>query len=218
MGFLINPFILGASGGGGSPETPTYVRGAHAEGASVDEVVFSSNNAGDLLVASIWSHGGAVTTGITDTAGNTWVLAASVLNGAGEQLDVFYVASCVASAGANTLIASGMGGFYFRLNAVEYDGVAASSPVRTTATNSGTGTTAAAGNMTVVSGDLILGVIQGQWDNDNFSAGSGYTKRVGGGRDGVVEKLAASTTENASATGSSSGAWTAVGVAFKPGP
>jgi hypothetical protein len=196
-------------------ETPTYVRGNFQQGGGASSSSYSSNDATNLLVVGVWSGSG--TFSISDTAGNTYVSIGSVTDGAGHKAELFYVASCVASAGTNTLTFSGGSG-YTRIALVEYSGVAAVSPLRTSATATGSGTSADTGNMTVVVGDLILGWIEGEWNNDNFSTGSGYTKRQGTGKEGIIEKIADSTTEHPNATGSAGDQWTAIGAAFKPGP
>jgi hypothetical protein len=190
-----------------------FVRGGQGEGSSVTTVAFTSNNAGDLLVVAVWSGLGG-SHSISDSNTNSWTQIGTVTDGVGSILSVYYCENCKASAGTNTITLDGGNG-YKRLMCVEYSGIQTSTSLRTSLTNFGSGTTATVGNMTVVVGDLVLGSIVGDWSNDNWGAGSGYTKRAGGTRSGIEEKIAASTTENPSASGSGAAAWTAIGAAFK---
>ncbi len=199
-------------------QTPTWVRGNYAQGTNTAN--FTSNTAGDLLVAGVWAAAGG-TLSVSDSAGNTYTSIGSATDANGSKSQLFYVANCTASGSTNTVTVSGNVGFT-RLALGEWSGVAATSPLRTHSEANGNSTTPDTGNMTVTVGDLVVGWLEDEdGGNASFTIDATYTYREGQGNgasfEALCDKLAASTTEHPNGTGHAD-KWTALGAAFKPGP
>lgn len=143
--------------------------------AGVASLAYTSNNtAGNLLVAHfhINTGGSGVPTSVTDTRGNTWVMAGKSGKegdngkggGNGSLQQVWYAANC--AAGANTVTANGVTAGSFELSVEEYSGAATSSPLvdynyQTTTNVAGTSITGATTNnqYTINAVNNVTGVI-----------------------------------------------------------
>ncbi len=181
----------------------------------------AAQTAGDLNVIVVgWSNSSSHITQVTDSKGNTYVLAVgpTVQTGTATQA-VYYAASiAAATAGANTVtVTFDSAAPYVDLRAAEYSGAASSSPVDVVATATGTSGSNNSGTVTTANAnDLLVGA--SYVGTSTTAAGSGYTKRVITSPDGdILEDRIVTTAGSYSATATiaPSGWWIMQMVAFK---
>lgn len=78
-----------------------------ASGSTSQSGAYASNNTlGNFLVATVWIDSGMTLSSMTDTAGNTWAQATSIVVG-GITAYLMYAANC--KSGANTVTVTGSG-------------------------------------------------------------------------------------------------------------
>ena len=135
-----------------------------------------TNTAGNLLVAVVGtfqSPNAPTVTGVTDTQGNTWQLAAAGIGAVTHGGEIWYALGAVG--GSNTITVNlSLTGFVSGIFA-EYSGlgafdVAAAAGDSSAGTSHSSGATAAAGV-----GDLVLGGYADSTGSPTFTAGSGYS-------------------------------------------
>lgn len=187
---------------------PTYVQAPAAttvsSGTTIALAYDSNVTAGSLLVAFVYANHGI--SGVADSRSQTWSSAVNVTDGATYSLATYYFHNT--TAGANTVTVTFAGAVtYASLQIAEYSGVATSSPLDKTASNSqtapGTGTDAiTSGSVTTTTdGQLILG-----WTTaltvgaGTVSAGTGFTGRINVFGDTLFEDRVQSSAGSVSAT------------------
>lgn len=146
-------------------------------------VAFKSPQAlGDLNVVVVgWDNSTATVSGVTDTAGNNYLLAIgpTVLSGTASQ-SIYYAKSIAsAAAGANTVKVTFAGSSYYPdVRIAEYSGADPSNPVDVVAGGSSrSGSTANSGSVTTTTAaDLLVGANYLQ--SVTSGPGSGFTSRV----------------------------------------
>jgi hypothetical protein len=125
--------------------------------ASTTTVTFTkAQGAGDLNVVVVgWSDTTSSVTGVTDTAGNTYAMAAGTNAGSGVSESIFYAANI--ASGANTITVN------FRTNAafpdvraLEYSGVSKTGPLNISAGAAGSGTSANSGSATTTVAHAVI--------------------------------------------------------------
>jgi chitodextrinase len=166
--------------------TGAYVQGNSTTSTSpMSSIATTFNSAqfnGDLNIVVVDWQQGLTVSGITDLSGNTYHLAIGPTNdgGVSGSQSLYYAANiAAASAGANTVTVtfSGSSASGGGLRAVEYSGIATSSPldVAGAAVCSGSTNLCSSGSITTANAaDLIVGV-----NEDNATGpGPGYTERL----------------------------------------
>src|ERR1700722_14023996 len=147
---------------------------------SISQAFASANAAGNLIAVTIsWGTNTATPT-VTDTKGNTYALATTGYSPAGDQSLAIYYAKNIAG-GVNTVTVNFGGAHSWRrILVAELSGIDPINPVDSTATNSGTATTAANNvtsnaSTTTATGDLIFGAVENYNIDGTLSSGSGFT-------------------------------------------
>jgi hypothetical protein len=185
--------------------------------ASVPVTYTSAQTAGNTNIVAIgWSSATSTITSVTDSAGNSYQLAAPLSRGANLSQAIYY-ASNIKTAASNTVTVAFSAAVPFAdVRVTEYAGIATSSPVDGTSSNSGTSTAPNSGAITTTTANALIfgaGVTHG-----SFTApGSGFTKRVITSPDAdIAEDRIVSSTGSYSATATSTNsAWLMQVVAFK---
>jgi chitodextrinase len=152
----------------------------------------SANTSGNLIavVASWGTHNTTPT--VTDSLGNTYVLATTSYSSAGVQsLAIFYAKSI--KAGANTVtVHFGTSDSWRRLLIAEYSGLSPTSPVDVITSSQGNATTGAnsatsGSGTTTATNDLIFGAVENFDVAGTLSAGTGFTLRNSVNDSNVIE-------------------------------
>lgn len=138
----------------------------------------ASTTTGNHLTAYISYQvvsGGSLTTGCTDTAGDTFHLVSGTVFGV-VVIDMAYADNITARAGnVVTCSLSGSGSTRF-LYVEEVSGVALTSSFDISAVNGGTGTSLTKAIVTTLSGDIICAIVSGGSSLGTLTAGTGFTK------------------------------------------
>ncbi len=210
---------------GSGPPPITFVQVGYATPQSPQARVAVSFGArqtgGDLNVVVVgWNDATATVGSVTDSAGNSYQLAAgpTVIAGTASQA-IYYAANIVG--GANTVTVSfSAAAVYPDVRVLEYAGIATTSPVDVTAAASGTGTLSATpavattnANDLLVGANLVLTTTTGP--------GAGFTSRVITNPDSdIAEDRVVTATGSYSATAplSPSAPWIMQLVAFRRHP
>jgi len=181
---------------------------------------------GDLLVATIRTRvttaPAATVTGVTDSAGNTWVKATSVVSGSLSDGEVWYAANATSdtSVTATVSVSSAVA-----FTVIEVAGAAAATPLDQTATKSGSSTAPSVGptSPTTQANEIVIADIG--WNTSLTVTGqsAGYvTTQVeqskvssdNSGEQAAWQILSATGTPTYAATLSGSVAWTGVIATF----
>ena len=199
-------FVHGSSS---SPQTPQ---------TSVSVAFHSTQFAGDLnLVVASWNDSTSHIQSVTDTAGNTYVLATGPTVNASWTQAIYYAKNIVASTTNTVTVTFSAAANYPDIRIAEYSGLDLVNPIDTTVTGQGNGTTSNSGNLTTTNAhDLLVAAnVVETWTN---GAGSGYMARIVTSPDGDIleDKLVTSTgTYNATAPLLYSGHWIMQLIAFR---
>jgi len=200
-------------------------------GNSTDATVVAtwpaSTTAGNLLVAVVSFRGGSGVTITPPTASPAWTLAVRSDNSTTISTAIYYIANASAQSGASTWTLSSSQNA--TLSLIEYSGVAISSPLDKTATNSGSGTTGNSGTTatTTQANEVAIAGISidasnktlTSWTNSftetnqAVSSGGGQATRS---KMGVAHKILSATgTQNTSVTISAIQNWSGAIATFK---
>ncbi|HTL17255.1 MAG TPA: DUF4038 domain-containing protein [Patescibacteria group bacterium] len=151
-------------------------------GTTITQPFSSPNNPGNLIVVvTSWGDSVASPT-VSDTEGNTYVLATSTYNPAGDQSLAIYYAKNV-NGGPNTVTVNFGGSHAWRrIILAEYSGIDPVNPLDRASANQGSASTATdnvtSGSVaTSASGDLIFGAVENFNVTGTVSAGTGFTLR-----------------------------------------
>lgn len=183
-----------------------------ATGTTSNVVAYGSDNtAGNLLVMCTTTSDDV--TGVTDTAGNTWVKAVDLFDSGGPlAVDIWYVENC--KAGANTVTAANsFGSSFCAIWVAEYSGIATSTSLDKTASaldptnnpnfdSGATSTTSQADELLVGAAGNLAGLTS-TWtspDTEQFDSTAGANRHLS-----VADQIVSATgTYSASGTWSSS--------------
>jgi glucose/arabinose dehydrogenase/PKD repeat protein len=206
-----------------APATPTFVQVVSATPqtamSTVNTTYTKAQVASDLNAVVIgWSDATGNVTSVTDSAGNSYQLAAATTRGNGVSQAVYYAKNIAAGgAGANTVkVNFDQAVSYPDIRILEYGGLDRTSPLDVTRSAAGSGSTASSGfgPMTTFATELILGA--GTTTGTFKSAGTGFTGRIITSPDGdIVEDRVVTSTGSYSATASGNGRWVMQMVAFR---
>ena len=136
--------------------------------------------AGDTNIIAVgWNDATSTITSVTDSAGNTYQLAAPVRRGTALSQAIYYARNIkAAAAGANTVTAQFSSAVpYADVRIAEYSGLDALNPFDAASSNSGTGTTAISGNVTTTSASELL-VGAGMTSGTFTGSSAGFTTRI----------------------------------------
>ncbi len=207
---------------------PAYVQGAHFSNmtaAHTIEVAYpQAQTAGNLNVVAIgWNDDTTTLDSITDTAGNTYILAAGPtrnLNGGATQY-LFYAKNIApASAGINvvTITVSSASLTWPETRIAEYSGIDNVSPLDAVAANAGNSATTDSGQLTTTNAnDIIVGV--NYVANTTTEAGPGFTARFINNGNILQDRLTSSTgAYSSTAPLQDPGWWIMQAAAFKASP
>jgi outer membrane protein assembly factor BamB len=178
--------------------------------------------AGDLNVVAIgFSDSTSTITSVTDTAGNTYQLAAPLTRGSGMSQAIYYAKNINAAGPGNNAVTVRFSGAvpYPDMRVAEYAGLDAVNPFDTSASASGTVAAASSGNLTTsAANELIFGA---GYTSGVFTGGTnGFTARIITPFDAdIAGDKSAATPGTYAATASQSGAanWVMQAAAFRVG-
>lgn len=201
IGLLVGLWCLPVWAAPAHVQSPTP---ATAFSGTTIALAYGSNvTAGNLLVCYIYaSHG---ISGVADSRSQTFTSAVNVTDNATYSLAIFYYPNT--TGGADTVTVTFLGAItYASLQCSEYSGVATSSPLDQTTSNSqtdpGTATDAVtSGNVTTTTnGQLILGWTVAVDGTSTVSAGTSYTGRTNVFGDTIHEDLVQTSAGSIAAT------------------
>jgi hypothetical protein len=200
--------------------TLTQHRSIDAGGSSAALAFASNNAAGNFIAVAIRAFSTNQTITVSDSRGNVYQQAFKFNNNSDDTLALYYAQNV--AAGANTVTVAISTASSIRFAILEYAGVATSSALDVTKTNTLSNVSPTSGNATTTApGDLLIGVFATQ-SFQTFTAGTGYTieEAVSPAPSTalMVEQATQATAGMASATASlgSSDLWGAALAAFKP--
>ena len=184
-------------------------------GSTVTAAFPSANTVGSLIVVSVeWNS--AATPTITDSKGNTYTSAGAALTTPGTTYkeQTFYASNVVA--GSNTVTATFTGATTSDrlIYAHEYGGMATSSPVDATTSQTGTAAVMSTGSLTTTSANTLLYAV-GMGKNQVTSVTPGFTMRSTNASN-LTEDQAVTSAGSYSATATqNSNGWSFRMIAFK---
>src|SRR6185436_10429067 len=132
---------------------------ATGSGTSIGVAYGSNTSAASLLVACVGSgDNGTTISSVTDTQTNTWTIHRKQTQSAAIESSISYVAN--APGGADTVTANfGASAFASNIAIGEFSGVATTTPATAQNSAGGFSTAPNSGNITAVTGDLLVGTI-----------------------------------------------------------
>lgn len=164
----------------GSPSSSASIAFVQVASGGASAAFTKAQTAGDLNVVFVgWNDTSASITSVTDSAGNTYQLAAPLARGTGISQAIYYAQNIKSSAAGNTVTASfspAASGPDVRV--LEYSGIG-TNPFDTSASGSGTntgGTVSTANLSTSGSSELLVGGGMTSWAFTG--AGTNYTSRI----------------------------------------
>jgi glucose/arabinose dehydrogenase/PKD repeat protein len=205
-----------------SPATPTFVQVAAATPqtamSTVSTIYTQAQAAGDLNAILVgWNDSTGNVTSVTDSVGNTYAQAATVVRGSGLSQAIYYAKNiAAAAAGANAVtVKFDKAVNYVDVRILEYGGLDRTNPLDVNKSAAGTASTASSGAATTTTArELILGA--GMTTGVFSNAGSGFTKRIITTPDAdIAEDRAVTATGSYSATAPQAGSWVMQMVTFR---
>ncbi len=191
-----------------SPQTSVAVAYPHAQAAGDT----------NLLVIG-WNDTTATINSVTDSAGNTYQVAAATARGNGVSQAIYYATNIVAAgAGANTVaVTFSQPAAFVDVRILEYSGLAQTHPLDVSASASGMSASASSGSATTsAASELIVGA--GTTSGAFSGAGPGFISRIITTPDSDIsgdQSVTASGLYSATAPLTGSGAWVMQMVSFK---
>ena len=141
-------------------DTPMFVQAvANSPGGSPTTVtaVYAAQTAGDTNVISVgWSNATSTISSVTDTAGNTYQVAAALTRKNTTSQVMYYAKNIVASATNTVTVTFNATTATPNLRVMEYDGLDTAAPLDTAASGTGTSTAASSGNLTTTSANEMI--------------------------------------------------------------
>lgn len=181
-----------------------------------------THTAGNLLVAVFSGQtAGAAISGIANTAGDTWVQAGSVFNGASNSnyLYIYYVVSTAGHASDQVTVTYASSVLQRHFSVYEFSGQDTSSVFNATASgsNASTGTAMTTSSITLAASEEVIVAI-GESDNGTITAGGGgYTvaQPLGAGTFFATGFKIVSASEAAQMTAGGNAKWELFAASFK---
>ncbi|MGA9800313.1 MAG: IPT/TIG domain-containing protein, partial [Terriglobales bacterium] len=176
-GTLTNGYTYTSGGGGAIAFVQVKAATPQTASASVLVAFTAAQTAGNLNVVAVgWNDTTSTVTGVTDTRGNTYVLAAGPTAGTGLTQSIYYAKNI--AAGTNTVtVTFNKAAAFADIRVLEYSGLDTSNPLDQTAAAAGSGTTASSGAATTtLPNELIFGA--GMTSGGFTGAGTGFTSRI----------------------------------------
>ncbi len=195
-----------------------YVQGySSSQGsAATGSVTFTgAQTAGDLNVLIVGWGGSTGPSSITDSKGNTYVLA---VGPTGSEQSIYYAKNiAAAAAGANTVTVTFSSSVSFLdIRVAEYSGIDTSSPLDGAVGASGTAVSISSGSLTTTNANDLL--VAGDYTSQTTTAaGSGYTQRLITHYSDILEDEIVTTPGSyaGTATQNATGSWIMQMAAFK---
>ena len=203
------------------PSSPTFVQQNNVTPQTAQSTVTVSyaqpQTTGNLNVVVVgWYSTNATITSVTDSAGNTYAVAAPLKHSSQMYQAIYYAKNIGASAAGNVVTVKFSAAVQFAdIRLAEYSGLDTVNPFDTTSSGTGSPATATSGNVTT---SKPVELLAGAGDTSGlFTApGSGYTKRVITNPDGdILEDRVVTATGSYAATAAQSGDEVMQVVAFK---
>lgn len=198
--------------------------GEDAGFVTVDTQAYGSNNtAGNILVSILRVSGATLRTVyiMSDTQGNQWYRALSVLATGDHNLEIWYALNC--KAGANTVSATLTASLTLRWIIAEYtgNGVFSTAPDAERSTNSANSTSLDSLSVTTTDANtLLIGGNSMSSDSGGLTATNSFTERQE-----IVQRvqlqdrvLTSTATVNSTATAGAASQWAAAVIAINNGP
>ncbi|HUL99358.1 MAG TPA: putative collagen-binding domain-containing protein, partial [Mycobacterium sp.] len=203
------------------PSSPTFVQQNSVTPQTAQSTVTVSyaqpQTTGNLNVVVVgWYSTNATITSVTDSAGNTYAVAAPLKHSSQMYQAIYYAKNIGASAAGNVVTVKFSAAVQFAdIRLAEYSGLDTVNPFDTTSSGTGSPATATSGNVTTSKPvELLVGA--GDTSGLFTAAGSGYTKRVITNPDGdILEDRVVTATGSYAATAAQSGDEVMQVVAFK---
>ena len=184
--------------------------------STVPTSLTQAQTAGNLNVVAVgWNDLVANVSTVTDSAGNTYQLAAPTLRGPGTSQAVYY-AKNIKAAGSNTVTVSfDRPANYVDVRVAEYSGIDTASPLLGSVGASGSAATASSGTLATTTTNVLL-VGAGTTTGGFTGAAAGYTSRLITSPDlDIVEDRVVATAGSYAATAAQAGSYVMQMVAFK---
>ena len=182
----------------------------------------NAQTAGNTNIIAIgWNNTTSTITAVTDTAGNTYQLAAPTARGTGISQAIYYAPNIKAApAATNTVtVTFNTATPYVDIRATEYSGLATTNPFDVGTSATGTSATATTGTVTTTAPGLIFSA--GMTTGGFSTAGTGFTARLITNPDADIAQDRTVTTAGAytaTANLSGSAAWLMQIATFKAAP
>ena len=166
----------------GPPPAPAFVQVNSATPQSDQSTVTvpftSAQTAGNLNVVAVgWNNTTSSVTSVSDSAGNTYAIAAPTRRGAGLSQAIYYAKNIRQSASNVVTVTLDASTPFVDVRAAEYSGLDPTNPFDVTASNAGTSATATSGTATTTSAnELIVGA--GMTSGAFTSSAAGFTTRI----------------------------------------
>ncbi|HLK32501.1 MAG TPA: IPT/TIG domain-containing protein, partial [Terriglobales bacterium] len=191
-----------------TPQSPT---------ASVTVAYPGAQTAGNLNVVVVgWNDTTSTVQSVSDSAGNTYSLAAGPTSGTGITQSLYYAKS-IAGGNNKVTVTFNQAASYPDVRVLEYTGLDSSSPLDVTAVGTGNSSSASSASATTTSGnELIFGA--NTVGTGNKAPGTGFTTRIITTPDSDLaedETVSATGSYAATATLTSKGPWVMQMAAFK---
>jgi glucose/arabinose dehydrogenase/PKD repeat protein len=198
------------------PAPPTFVQVNSTTPQTNQSVVSlpftAAQTAGNLNILAIgWNDATSTITSVSDSAGNSYQVAAATSRGIGLSQAIYYARNISgAAAGANVITVTFNTAVPFAdIRILEYAGLDAINPFDRSASAAGTTTLANSGNVTTTSAtELVFGA--GMTIRSFITPGTGFTTRVITNPDGDIAEdrfVSSVGTYNATATQYTTGSW-----------
>jgi glucose/arabinose dehydrogenase/chitodextrinase len=166
------------------PAVPTFVQIRSATPQTPQSTVAlpyaSAQTAGNTNIIAIgWNDATSTITSVTDSAGNSYQIAAPIRRGTGLSQAIYFARNVkAAAAGGNTVtVQLSTAVPYVDLRIAEYSGLDALNPFDATSSSSGTGVTANSGSVTTTSpSELLFGA--GMTTGAFTASSAGFTTRI----------------------------------------
>ncbi len=177
----------------------------------------ASQKAGNLNVVIVgWNDTTASVSSVTDSRGNSYLLAVGPTRSGTAVSQSIYYAKSIAAGDSTVTVRFSQPARFVDIRVLEYSGVDTAAPLLASATGAGVGTASSTDNLSASATKVLL--VAGNVVTSGTSApGSGYTKRMITYPDGDIaqDRVAAAGQYAASASLTYSGTWVMQVVAFK---
>lgn len=184
---------------------------------------FTGLSGGECVVAGVRINDAGNTTHVltpTSVPANTWVSGPTVVLGTDDKYYSFYGLNCTNTAGVLNLTLTADATVFLRAAGTCYSGVATTSALDKTSSNSGSGTALNTGSATTTVANEVLVMIAGNPGSKTYTAGAGFTLEGTVESDiGMLDDIVSATgTYSGTATASGSVSWIAILLTFADTP